>query len=259
VAGNSTPRHEPLGGFSALHHQEIRDLNTLQNEIITALSQYDEEGAEQALAEAFSFYPIEQVGDKLFMPALVELSDRRERGELSLTTEHFASNYLLQRLGTLLHFTPNSMSGPLIWVGCARTEAHEAGALLLSIYLRRSGYRVHYLGHNLSVEQAAVKDLMQEASRYQPAMILFSASTAQAAEKLGQFSSHLTQNSHLPTMIGYSGPIYTRNPELHAATTGVYVGTYAKEVVQKLDELLADKRHPNTKTNKLYSKQMKYQ
>jgi DNA-binding transcriptional MerR regulator len=243
VAGSTVPMHEPIGTLPNTHHQAARDLDTLQHELIHALADYEEEQAESLLAEAFSLYPLEQVGDKLFMPALGEIGEKRMRGELSITVEQFASNYLLQRLGTLLRSTPNSAAGPLIWVGCARTELHEAGALLLSIYLRRSGYHVHYLGPNLPIEEHAIKDLAQEAKLHQPAMILFSASTPKAVEKLGQLSTRLSQPSHLPAIIGYSGSIYTRSPELRAATAGVYIGTHAKEIVQNLDELLADRYH----------------
>jgi methanogenic corrinoid protein MtbC1 len=126
-------------------------------------------------------------------------------------------------------------------VGSAHSEVQEVGALLLTIYLRRSGYHVHYLGENLPVEEEAVKDLIHEARRHQPTMILFSASTPHAAEKLGQLSSRLTQSSHLPAIVGYSGSIYNHHPELRAATAGVYIGAYAKEVVQNLNELLAER------------------
>lgn len=247
MAGTGTPIHDPLGALPGAHREEVRGFESFQQELIHALASYDEEGAEKVIAEAFSIYPVEQVGDILFMPVLLEIGERRQRGDLSITTEHFASNYLIHRLGTLLRATPNGVHGPLIWVGCARTEVHEASALLLSIYLRRSGYHVHYLGQNLPVEDHTVNDLVHEARRHQPAMILFSASTHHAAEKLGQLSSRLTQNNSLPAIIGYSGPIYTRNPELRAATAGVYIGTHAKEIIHNIDELLADKHRSDRK------------
>ena len=241
ITGSGAPLHDPLSTQPTHAPEIVRDLSTIQRELILSLMQFDEEAAENAIAEAFALYPVEQVGDKLFIPALLEISEQRKQGNLGLTTENFANNYLIQRLGTLLRATPNGINSPLIWVGCARTELHEASALLLGIYLRRSGYHVHYLGHNIPVEDEAVQDLVREARRHQPAMILFCASTSLAAEKLGQLSSRLTETNHLPAIIGYSGTIYVRNPQLRASTAGVYIGTHAHEVVQNINELLADK------------------
>ena len=243
VAGSGTPLHDPSGASPTLAPETVRDLATLQRELLHALTQFDEEAADTAIAEAFAIYSVEQVGDKLFLPALLEINKRREQGDLGLTAENFASNYLIHRLGTLMRATPNGINSPLIWVGSARTDLYEAGALLVGIYLRRSGYHVHYLGQSMPVDESAVKDLVREARRHQPAMILFCASTPLAAEKLGQLSSRLSETDHLPAIIGYSGSIYIRNPELRATTAGVYIGTQAHEVVQNINELLADRHH----------------
>ncbi len=250
MAGSGAPLQDPLVALPGVHREQVRSVDTLEQELIDALANFDEAEAELIIGEAFSLYSVEQMGDKLFLPLLLEIGERRKRGDLSLTTEHFASTYLIQRLGVLLRFIPNSVGGPLIWVGCAHAELHEASALLLCIYLRRAGYQIHYLGHNLLVEDHAIKDLVNEAKRQQPELILFSASTTHAAEKLGDLTSRLTQTSQLPAIIAYSGPIYTHNPELRATTAGVFIGTYAKEVVKNIDELLAGKHRLDQKRDK---------
>jgi hypothetical protein len=95
-----------------------------------------------------------------------------------------------------------------------------------------------------------VQDLISEAKRHQPAMILLSASTMPAGEKLGQLSARLTHSGHMPAIIAYSGLIYSRNPEVRATTAGVYIGTHAKEVVQNIDELLVDKHRADRRYDK---------
>jgi DNA-binding transcriptional MerR regulator len=246
VAGGGVPLHDTLGALPPPPREEVRDLKTIRHELLLALSHFDEQGAESVIAEAFSLYSVEHIGDKLFLPVLQELGEWRKRSDLGATTERFASSYLIQRLGSLLRATPNQPGGTLLWVGSARTELHEASALLLCIYLRRSGYHVHYLGQNLPMEEDGIKDLVLEARRHRPAMILFSANTqhptkSEGGEKLGQLASSLNHSNHLPAIIGYSGPLYTRNPDLRAATAGVYIGTFAKEVKQNIDQLLSDK------------------
>jgi DNA-binding transcriptional MerR regulator len=254
MASNSTPRLDPLSTLPGAQREAGRDLATLQLELLFHLTHFDEEAAEQAMAEAFALYPLEQVGDQLLLPALVEVAERRRRGEVSHTIEHFASSYVVQRLGALLRVTPHNLAGTLIWVGSARTETHEAGALLLTIYLRRAGYHALCLGQNLPTTEEAVADLVQEVRRHQPVLIVFAACTQPTAEKTAHFFSHVStrtlQNGPIPTTTGYSGPIYASNPELRAESTGVYLGTYAHEVVQNINELLADRHHHNRKHDK---------
>lgn len=260
TAGNGTALHDPLGSLASAyreaHSDEPQDFGTLQHELLLALTHYDEVGAEETIATAFALYPFEQVGDQLFLPVLQQISELDQRRELSSTCQHFASNYLCHRLGGLLRSAPLNSTGPLIWTGGARTDTLEAGALLLSVYLRRAGYNVHYLGQNLPFDEDGVKDLVQEARSYHPAMILLNATTSAAARKVGKLTAQLTQNHHLPAIIGYSGVVYAHSPELRAATAGLYVGADAREVIHNIDELLAERQRGDRKADKMYDKQV---
>ena len=59
---------------------------------------------------------------------MVEIGERWRRNELSVTCEHYATNYLLQRLGAILRIVPNGYGGPLVWVGCAPSEPTGANS-----------------------------------------------------------------------------------------------------------------------------------
>jgi hypothetical protein len=241
MPGSGTPLHDPIGATPLTNREQVRDFRSLQHELFLALANYDEADAESIVAEAFSMYPVELVGEKLFVPILTEIGERRERGELTITSAHFANNYLLLRLGTLLRSLPNRTGGPLIWVGCARSEPTAASALLLGIYLRRSGYHIHYLGKSLPVDEAAINDFLHEVRHRKPSLVLFSVTNMQAAEELGRLTSYLTHNEHFPTLIGYCGPIFNHRGELRAAINGVFVGANSKEIVHNISELLSDK------------------
>lgn len=238
--------HDLLTPMAGQHREHVRDFDSLQRDLAGALMAYDEEAAELVVAEAFAMFPVEQVGEELFMPVLVDIGERWHRGELSITTEHFATNYLIQRLGTLLRSIPNGTGGPLIWVGCAPSELHEVGSLLLGIYLRRFGYRVHYLGQNLPLD-----DFAEEVKRQQPAMLLLSASTEAAADSLVKLTARLAESLPDAPLIGYGGRIFNLKPDLRAKVTGVFMGATAQEAVEHIDELLADRmRTTRTRTGK---------
>ena len=240
---SSGPTHQDLlTTGNGYRREQIRDYTSLQNSLIDALVNFDEDEAERIVAEAFSMYSVEQVGEKLIMPVLVEIGEQWHRGEISITIEHFATNYLMQRMGTLLRSIPNGTGGPLLWVGCAPSEMHEVGTLLLAIYLRRSGYRVHYLGQNLAIE-----DFVNEVKRQQPAMLLLSASTDQAAEELSRLVSHLTRLDPLAPIIGYGGQIFNKRPELRSGIAGTYMGASAQEAVQQINALLLETHRPEKK------------
>ena len=210
---------EPMGGLESARPQrslELANVSVLQQRLLHALLAYQEDGAEAVLAHAFALYSIEQVGEEVIMPVLVEIGDRWHRGLLSVTREHYATNYLIQRLAALLRTVPNATNTPLIWVGCAPGEQHEIGAMLLSIYLRRVGYTV------------------------KPELLLFSATTVEAANKLQSLCEMLANLDPPRPMIGYGGRAFNLRPELRDEIAGVYLGATAVEAVESIGDLLAD-------------------
>jgi methanogenic corrinoid protein MtbC1 len=173
------------------------------------------------------------VGEFVIVPTMVEIGERWHRGELSVTREHYATNYLLQRLGTILRVVPNGYSGPLIWVGCAPGEKHEMGVLLLCIYLRRAGYQVRYLGQDLPED-----DLIVEALAQKPALVLFSASGMESAANLQKLCARLVTLEPPRPVIGYGGRAFNVHPHLRDGVAGVFVGATALEAVEAMSELL---------------------
>jgi methanogenic corrinoid protein MtbC1 len=207
----------------------------LQEELILALLRYDETVAEQVISQAFSLYTVEQVGEHLIMPVLVELGERWHQGELSITNEHFATNYLLQRLAALLRALPNIAEGPLVWIGCAPGELHEIAPMLLSIYMRRVGFRVHYFGQNLPIE-----DFVGAVRHHRPAMVMLSASTVDAVHGLRQLADLLTRIDPPRPIVGYGGRIFNRNPALRTDISGVFLGASAQDAVELSADLLQE-------------------
>ena len=215
--------------------QALGNFDTLQEELLGSLLRFDEPVAEQVFSQAFSLYTIEQVGDHLVMPVLVELGERWHRGELSITSEHFATNYLLQRLAALLRALPNIVDGPLVWIGCAPGELHEVAPVLLSIYMRRAGFRVHYFGQNLPVE-----DFVDAVRHHQPAMVMLSASTMEAVQGLRQLADLLTQIEPPRPIVGYGGRIFNREPALRTDISGLFLGASARDAVEIAADLLQE-------------------
>lgn len=218
---------------AAAPRMEARGFDALRADLADALLHFDEAAAEQVMAEAFAMYSVEQVGEEVVTPVLVEIGERWHRRELSVTREHFATNYLLHRLTTLLRAVPNLDHGPLIWVGCAPGELHEGGAVLLAIYLRRAGYLVHYLGQNLPVD-----DFAAEVQRRQPAMVLFSASTPEGVAGLQEMAARVAAIEPPRPVVGYGGRVFILRPELRDGMGGIYLGDSAQDAANAVRDLL---------------------
>jgi DNA-binding transcriptional MerR regulator len=244
--GQEVALPDPTGRASEMLHSvaptqlDVQNFGALHHKLLGALLVFDEHEAEQVLANAFALYPIEQVGEHVIVPTMVEIGERWHRGELSITREHYATNYLLHRLGAILRVVPNGFGGPLIWVGCAPGEKHEMGVLLLCIYLRRAGYQVRYLGQDLPEE-----DLLAEALALKPALILFSASGTEAAANLQHLCERLVTIDPPRPIIGYGGRVFNVHPNLRDNVAGVFVGSTALEAVESLGELLAERPRQN--------------
>lgn len=219
----------------AADRDEVRSFEALRADLTQALVAFDEPAAEQVMSEAFAMYPVEQVGEQLVTPVLIEIGERWHRNELSVTREHYATSYLLHRLTTLLRTVPNLENGPALWVGCAPGELHEGGAVLLAIYLRRAGFHIHYLGQNLPID-----DFAGEVRRQQPSMVLFSASTTEAVHGLRAMAREVTADDSGRPIIGFGGRAFVRHPHLRDEIAGIYLGDTAQDAVDAVRGLLVD-------------------
>ncbi len=247
LSGDKSPLEEtvlPAGGGHAMDERatapardQVRSFEALRNDLIQALVGFDEPAAEAVMAEAFAMYPLEDVGEELVTPVLIEIGERWHRNDLSVTREHFATNYLLHRLTTLLRTVPNLGSGPTVWVGCAPGELHEGGAVLLALYLRRAGYRIFYLGQNMPVD-----DFVGEVRRRRPAMVLLSASTTDALPGLRRMAEELATVEAPRPLVGYGGRLFVRHPELREQIAATYLGDSAQDAIVTLRSALNDAR-----------------
>ena len=150
----------------------VRSQAAISEELLTALLAFRETVAEGLLNEAFALYPVEVVAEEIIAPALAEIGEGWHRGEVTIVQEHFATAFLRRRLTALFHAYSQPDSGPLAITGSAPAEWHDIGIILVSLALRRHGWRVIYLGQNVPAEH-----LIQEIERLHPELVCVSATT----------------------------------------------------------------------------------
>ena len=216
-------------------------LAVFQQEVVEALVRYDAVAATRVVEEALALVPVEEVCLRILQPALYEIGNRWERGEIGVSAEHFASGFVVRKLGALFNLSqPEHGRGPIL-AACLEGELHDVGLLLTSLFLSRRGFHILYLGPNLPLA-----DLIQAIDRVRPRLVLLSASTpetaldlATAVRELSGRCAALRGFQGWAPVLGFGGRIFVERPELQTGIDGVFLGRDAGEAAGTVDRVLA--------------------
>jgi methanogenic corrinoid protein MtbC1 len=221
----TSPRTKATRTFQA------KPIHDYINHLYQVLIHHDEMQADEHIFEIQSLFDVKTVLLKIFIPCLVEIGEAWYRGEIRVSTEHFASSYLRGKLFSLFQAYPTRRSSTFLMVGCAPTEQHELGSLILSILLRARGYRVEYLGADLPLD-----DLADYASYEKPKMVILSASLESAARELKYAQEKFNKLRNTP-IFAFGGRAFILNPDLRKEIAGTYLGDNLDQVLENVDDI----------------------
>jgi MerR family transcriptional regulator, light-induced transcriptional regulator len=207
----------------------VRSAGTISEDLVDALLAYRESEAETLLGEAFGLHPVEQVLEQIIAPALVEIGERWHDGEATVVQEHFATALLRRRLTVLLDVYGSPPAGPLAITGSAPFEWHDVGILLVSLTLRRHGWRVIHLGQNVPAAH-----LVREISRQRPNLVCLSAATSETAKGLVEVADAIRKLPEPQPRLALGGRAFNNHPELRLLFPAAYFGATASELVTDL-------------------------
>ena len=197
-------------------------------ELFYLLTHHNEADALKLMQETISKFDLETVLTEIITPCLTSIGDAWYRGNLKISTEHFASAFILNTLYNLFQAYPIITRGANILIGGAPTEEHELGALMMAVLLRSRGYRVEFLGPNLYLD-----DLVDYAKSENPAVVILTASTRTAAMELLRAQSKF-KTIKSPPHFCYAGFAFVLEPGLISAIPGIYLGN---SMVNALDSI----------------------
>ncbi len=207
--------------------------------LLMALIDLDDDRADEVMEQAFAMYTMSTVYVDIIAPTLVEVGEAWHRGEIYISTEHFATTYLRGRLLGLLQAYPHRADMPTIFVGCAPHERHEVGALIFAVMLRQQGFNVIYLGQDVPID-----DLIDAALHEHPAMICLSASNPTTALTLRNLQAQLDQATPPVPYFGYGGRAFDVDPELRNLVRGHYLGADPRDGLNIVNNLVRAHRTP---------------
>ena len=196
---------------------------SLVRRLFTSLIEADERRARTLLQRAEVRFDLDTLCLRLLTPCLVEVGEAWHRGEIRVAQEHFASAFLRAHLLSLYQAYPLRRGARRAFVGCAPSEQHEIGALMVALFMRRGGFRVDYLGANLDTA-----DLVDYARAQRPSLIALSAATEGPALALERTAAGLARLRPRPLM-GFGGRAFNLDPDLRLRPQAQFLGENAAQ------------------------------
>lgn len=207
-------------------------LDAFRERWLQAALAFQEQPAEQILTEAFSQFSLEDVWERIITPGLAAVGQGWADNQLTVQQEHFTSSLVIRRLNAMIEAVPPPIREEKILISCPPREEHTFSALLLTLYLRRRGYPVIYLGANVPDQ-----DLDNAVDRAEPDLVVMIAQTLDAASTL--YRSALMLRSER-VLLAFAGRIFERIPELTQKVPGYYLGGNFSGAADQVETILAE-------------------
>lgn len=197
-----------------------------------AFAAHDETLVKKILNSVQMMFDLETILFEVFQPCLYQIGEAWYHGQIRIATEHFASSFIQGVLMNLLQAFPIDISAPTLLVGCAPEEFHEIAPLMLSVLLRREGYRVEFLGADLPIE-----DLVLYAEDTAADMVILSAGFENTAQPLFRMQAQLDALPKKPKL-GFGGRYFNQNKDAREAMGGVFLGHSLAEAIERVHQLV---------------------
>jgi DNA-binding transcriptional regulator YhcF (GntR family)/methanogenic corrinoid protein MtbC1 len=215
-----------------------------QHKLVDELSTFNCVGAEKVINDALAAFPLELVATKLFPAVIRQLEQEWQQGKVSLLAQNYAITTLRSHLTAMFNAATTPESRAKLLLACAPQDQHEIGLLLFALSLRRRGFRVIYLGPNVTSS-----DFRQVIDTAHPDLICFSAATVESARALVDLSQQILTyiqtnknarelNVPLTPLFAFAGGVFVKKPWLIARLKGLYLGDTVETAVQKVQKLV---------------------
>jgi MerR family transcriptional regulator, light-induced transcriptional regulator len=173
---------------------------------LDAIRSLDRERLEGIVAQQLALRGLRGFAEAIVLPLAETIGELWALGELPIAAEHLASEVVLHALKGGLRSSRGD--GRLMLAACLPGERHEWGIVAMLAVLQEKGWRAHYLGADLPLD-----DLLDAARRLAPAAVALSASDPETVRR--HLSGLVALAGQLPagTMVAIGG----RGAEAHAA------------------------------------------
>ncbi len=209
----------PADMLSQTDYTGAYNMQSASKYLVEAFQNLDEQSAHSMMGVMLSLYPIEQVCLELITPTMWEIGRMWAAAEITISVEHFASNFFRAFLTNIFHLTSNYPQAPLVLTCCAPGEPHELPALMLSLFLRRRGMRVVYLGQSIETTS-----LVHTVKKLAPALVCVSVTIPLYIPALAHLGNQIESLSAPRPLFAFGGQAFAYSPHAADSIPGIYLG-----------------------------------
>lgn len=212
----------------------------LRAQLLEALSAVDLRQAHVLVNMVCTLHPLDMVVLELFCPVLVEIGERWSRGQICVAEERVVTNFIRQRLLSLIQLHAPFAQGPRLICACAPGEYHEIGLLTFALLMEQRGWEVVYLGGSMSPE-GLDEFLVSQA----PALVCFSVSLVEHMADMLQICQQVDALSDQGITLGFAGRVFSLHPEMAKRVPGHFLGNdllASVEMAHAMGEIIDSER-----------------
>ncbi len=144
--------------------------------MLDAVRRYDRDRLQALVQDALGELGLRRFADEVVLPLATQVGDLWALGRLPIASEHLASEVVVHALKGALRDGPGA--APLLLAAALPGERHEWGLLATLAAAHADGWRVHYLGADLPLDE-----LIQAAWTLRPAAVALSSSDPDLVER----------------------------------------------------------------------------
>jgi MerR family transcriptional regulator, light-induced transcriptional regulator len=207
-------------------------IETISKQLFNTITAFNNTAASETLRRAFAVYSVDQVLSLVVTPTLVEIGEAWHSGNLPVAAEHYASQFFMQHLMSMLATTMPPTHHQVIFAAGAPGEEHQIGLLMLVVMMRWRGWDIKYLGPNIVLDR-----LPEALAPLNPRMLLFSATTPEKARELLKIETFLHQFSDPTPVLVFGGQGFREMLFPNSLKAIVLDGT-PEDTVSRLEKLL---------------------
>jgi DNA-binding transcriptional MerR regulator len=219
-------------GATAVNPFQGETLTQLRSKWVEACLAFDEVTARQISSQAFATMPVETVCYELLQKGLSEIGTGWYEGKVSVQQEHFASAVAIRQIEALIVTAPDPTRNGRILIACPPDELHTFSSLLMTLFLKRQGWRVIYLGADVPLDQ-----LETAVDTIRPQLTIMNAQTLPAAANLADAAPLLQKNQ---ITFAFGGAAFVHIPALVQKVPGHYLGNTLPLSIQNVPRLLTN-------------------
>jgi DNA-binding transcriptional MerR regulator len=207
------------------------NLESLRRDWLAACFKFDTVAAEQILNQAFAVHSVEIICTEVMMRGLYEVGELWHKGTATVQQEHFASEIAMRRLEALLSASPAPTRTETILVACPPEEWHTFPSLLITLFLRRRGWNVVFLGAMVPTER-----MEETITAVDPKLVILSSQTLMTAVSLREMARFLKAKG---IQTAFGGRVFHHISGLSGRIPAHFLGNTIESAIPMSESLLA--------------------